>query len=53
MAKKKYKIVKKTITKSGRTLVRFQENTSYGYANISFFEDTLPEKMLKHNFEII
>jgi hypothetical protein len=51
--KRQYKIVKKTICKSGRTLVRLQEDTSYGYATISFFEDTIPEKMIEKNFEII
>jgi hypothetical protein len=51
--KRQYKIVKKTICKSGRILVRLQEDTPYGYANISFFEDTIPEKMIEKNFEII
>ena len=50
--KRQYKIVKKTICKSGRTLVRLQEDTPYGYANISFFEDTIPEKMIDFIFLI-
>ena len=53
LKKRQYKIVKKTICKSGRILVRLQEDTSYGYSNISFFEDTLQDKMLEKNFEII
>ena len=53
MITKKYRIIKKTPCKSGRTLLTLEQKTSYGSSTIFLFEDRLGQKMLEKNFTII